>query len=113
MHIFNRNIYSYLYVHPQKHLPKIICLLFLTIITLIIFSNIVYATENSINKQDILEAQQDTLDINSFIEEADKYTEGIYDDIDMGELFSSAISGKIDNETIMKSILKKIRWGGI
>lgn len=69
----------------------------------------VYATENSISTEDILKSQQDSLNINSFIEEADKYTEEIYTDIDMGELFSSAITGDIDNETIIKSIFKAIR----
>ena len=46
--------------------------------------------------------------ISSFIEEADKYTKEVYEDIDMGELFSSAISGNIDNETILKSILNSL-----
>ncbi len=84
----------------------------IAILILIIFiPNITYATEESISTEDILESQQDSLDIDSFIEEADKYTEDIYEDIDMGELFSSAITGNVDNETIIKSILKAIRWG--
>ena len=49
------------------------------------------------------------MDIESFIEEADKYTEDVYADVDMGELFSSAITGNIDNETIFKSILNAIQ----
>lgn len=88
-----------------------------TILFLIIFimllPNIVQATQTSIDTDAILESQQDSLDINSFIEEADKYTENVYEDIDMGELFSSAITGDIDNETIIKSILKAIRWRSI
>ena len=88
-----------------------------TILLLIIFimllPNIVQATQTSIDTDAILESQQDSLDINSFIEEADKYTENVYEDIDMGELFSSAITGDIDNETIIKSILKAIRWRSI
>lgn len=55
--------------------------------------------------EDIIESQQETLGINEFIDEADKYTKDIYEDIDMGELFSSAITGKIDNKTIVQSIL--------
>ncbi len=86
----------------------------IAILILIIFiPNITYATEESISTEDILETQQDSLDIDSFIEEADKYTENVYEDIDMGELFSSAITGDIDNETIIKSILKAIRWRSI
>ena len=83
-------------------------ILFLIILILFIPNN-VHATEESISTEDILESQQDSLNINSFIEEADKYTEEIYTDIDMGELFSSAITGDIDNETIIKSIFKAIR----
>ncbi len=87
-------------------------ILFLIIIIMLL-PNIVQATQTSIDTDAILESQQDSLDINSFIEEADKYTENVYEDIDMGELFSSAITGDIDNETIIKSILKAIRWRSI
>lgn len=66
-------------------------ILFLIILILII-PNIVYGSEETISEEDILQAQQESLDINSFINEADKYTENVYEDIDLGELFSSAIS---------------------
>lgn len=103
MHIFNMNTCPFLSFLSQKHLSLIVLIL------LLIIPNMVYATENSISTEDILKSQQDSLNINSFIEEADKYTEEIYTDIDMGELFSSAITGDIDNETIIKSIFKAIR----
>ena len=48
----------------------------------------------------------------SFIQEADKYTQDVYEDLDMGELFTSAISGNIDNETIINSIIRAIRRRG-
>lgn len=79
------------------------------IILLLFIPSFTYASDESISTEDILESQQDSLNINSFIEEADKYTGEIYEDIDMGELFSSAISGNIDNETIIKSIIKAVR----
>lgn len=82
---------------------------FLIIIILCAFPKMVYGTNETINTDDVLASQQDALGINSFIEEADKYTSDVYEDIDMGELFSSAISGNINNETIVKSILKAIR----
>ena len=80
------------------------------IILIILFftPNIVYGTEESVSEDEILETQQENLNINSFIKEADKYTEDVYKDIDIGELFSSAITGKIDNETIFKSILNAV-----
>lgn len=86
-------------------MKKIIILL---IMLILFIPNIVYATNETISQEDIIESQQETLGISSFIEEADKYTKEVYEDIDMGELFSSAISGNIDNETILKSILNSL-----
>ena len=85
----------------------------LIILFILILPNNVQATENTLSQEDIIESQQESLGINSFIEEADKYTGDVYEDIDMGELFSSAITGNIDNETIFKSILKALRWRSI
>ena len=78
------------------------------LIILIFLTHNTYATEESLSQEDIMQSQQEDLDINSFIDEADKYTDDIYEDIDMGELFSSAITGSIDNESILKSIIKAI-----
>lgn len=93
-----------------------IFLLLIIAITLIIPSN-VQATEgnitSNINTENIIESQKEMLNINSFIEEADKYTKDVYEDLDMGELFSSAITGNIDNGGILKSILKLVRWRSI
>lgn len=86
-------------------MKKIIIILVLLIIFI---PNIVYATNETISEEDIIKSQQETLGISSFIDEADKYTKDVYEDIDMGELFSSAISGNIDNETIIKSILNRL-----
>lgn len=80
----------------------------IVLIILFFTPNIVYGTEESVSEDEILETQQENLNINSFIKEADKYTEDVYKDIDIGELFSSAITGKIDNETIFKSILNAV-----
>ena len=86
-------------------MKKIIIVL---IILLIFIPNVVHATNETVIEENIIESQQETLGINSFIDEADKYTKNIYKDIDMGELFSSAITGNIDNETIIKSILNNL-----
>ena len=83
--------------------------IFNIVILMILIPNVVYASEEVSSTEDIMKSQQDSLDINSFIEEADKYTEKVYADIDMRELFSSAITGNIDNETIIKSIVHAIR----
>lgn len=66
-------------------------ILFLSILILFI-PNIVYASEETLSEEEIMQSQQESLGINSFIEEAGKYTENVYEDIDIGELFSSAIT---------------------
>lgn len=68
-------------------------ILFLIILILFI-PNIVYASGEVLSEDEIMQSQQESLGINSFIEEADKYTENVYEDIDIGELFSSAITRK-------------------
>lgn len=79
---------------------------FLFILSLFCNNQMVYATEEEISQDDILESQQDSLNISSFIEEAQKYTEETFEDLDMSEIFSSAITGNIDNETILKTIVE-------
>lgn len=67
------------------------------IINLIISGNC-YATN------DLLQEQVDDLDIYGVIEESNKYTEEVYEDIDMKDILNSAISGNIDNNLILKAI---------
>ena len=69
-------------------------LLILILLLFLLIPNNVQASDTALSEEAILESQQESLDIKSFIEEADKYTEDVYEDIDMGELFSSAITRK-------------------
>lgn len=55
--------------------------------------------------QDILEAQQESLNIKGFITQANQYTKDVFEDMDFGEFLSSAISGKVNNKSIINSIL--------
>lgn len=91
-------------------MKKIIIILLLLIIFI---PNIVYAQNETVSQESIIQSQQETLGINSFIKEADKYTKDVYKDIDIGELFSSAISGNIDNKSIISSITNLVRWRSI
>lgn len=86
---------------------KRIFLIIEIIVTLLIFiPNISYAEEDTtVNAEAILESQQDSLDISSFLEEAERYTGSIYEEIDINELFTSALTGKINNEKIFKSVI--------
>ena len=77
-------------------MKKIIMILELLVVILFLFPNITYAEDGQeLSTEAILESQQDSLNISSFLKEAQKYTSSVYDDINMGELFTSALTGKI------------------
>lgn len=76
------------------------------IVFLAILTTCSFATETT--SEDILNSQQEELNISSFIKEAQKYTENNFEEIKINELFTSAITGKIDNSTIIKSIISII-----
>lgn len=78
----------------------------LLLLIIICISTISLAQTETIEQSEILESQQKTLNISSFIEEAKKYSSNVYKDIDFNELFNSAITGNINNKTIINNILK-------
>lgn len=57
------------------------------------------------SEEEILESQKNSLNISSFIKEADKYTEEAFPELDINELLNSAIQGKTDTSTIYKAAL--------
>lgn len=89
-------------------MKKVVKFIFLILIFVFILPTICLASETDTSQEEILESQQDSLNISSFLEEAQKYTEDTFEDIDIGELFTSAITGNIDNTTIVKSIVSLI-----
>lgn len=95
----------------RKHKKKLILFNTIFIAVFLVMTNKAIATENlenTISEDEIIKAQQENLNIDDFIQEADVYTENVYEDIDIGELFSSAITGNIDNENIFKSIINSV-----
>lgn len=78
----------------------------LLLLIIICIPTISLAQTETIEQSEILESQQKTLNIASFIEEAKKYSSNVYKDIDFNELFNSAITGNINNKTIINDILK-------
>ena len=78
----------------------------LLLLIIICIPTISLAQTETIEQSEILESQQKTLNISSFIEEAKKYSSNVYKDIDFNELFNSAITGNINNKTIINDILK-------
>ena len=63
-------------------------ILFLLII--IFIPTISIAQSEVLNKQEILQSQQSSLNISSFIQEAQEYSSNVYKDINFNELFSSS-----------------------
>ena len=78
----------------------------LLLLIIICIPTISLAQTETIEQSEILESQQKTLNISSFIEEAKKYSSNVYKDIDFNELFNSAITWNINNKTIINDILK-------
>lgn len=64
------------------------------------FCFISYASE-----EEILQEQKDSLNIGSFMEEADKYSAEAFPELDINELLNSAIKGEVDTGIIYKAIL--------
>ena len=103
------------------HMKKLICFIVIILLVITILPNDIYASEISekinihnndststkedVSEDAILQSQQDNLNIDDFLKEADEYTKDVYQDLDISELFTSAISGDIDNENILKNIM--------
>lgn len=68
---------------------------------ILLFSSICKAT----SEEEIIDAQKDELKISSFIQEAEKYTEEVFPDINVNNLFSEAIQGKINDNRLFGNII--------
>lgn len=74
----------------------------ITIFILIFIPN--YSIASEITSEDILQTQQEELNISSFIKEAQTYTQNAIENINISNIFASAVTGNIDNSTILKVI---------
>lgn len=83
-------------------MKKISIILFLIIILLTYPSNS-FSTDT--DKTDIISSQKESVDIGKFINEAEKYTKEVFKDTDIEGLLNTAISGNIDNQSLVKNIL--------
>lgn len=54
---------------------------------------------------EILTSQQEELNISQFMKETKKYTEEVLTDIDINDIFNSALTGNIDNKNLLSKIL--------
>lgn len=78
---------------------KKIIQMIIIIVLLIVFSTTAYASEAS-----IIEEQKTLLNISGFIEEAKKYTEEVFPDLDLPDFLEMAIKGEVNNKTIISSV---------
>lgn len=78
----------------------------IVICSLIIFFINCFYTSNATNNMEIIESQKDTLNISSFIKEANDYTKDVFSDMEVGEILNSAITGQVENEKIIRNIWK-------
>ena len=91
-------------------MKKIFLIIGFILIWFALIPNSVYAdntTETTMDTDAILQSQQDSLNISSFLKEADKYTDSVFEDININELFTSALTGKIDNGKLFKGTQQK------
>ena len=76
-------------------------IIFLLIIFIMI-TNFVCAEE----VDSIMKNQEESLGITDFIQESNKYTTDEFSDINLNEIFNSALSGNVDNKKIFRNIFR-------
>ena len=59
-------------------------------------------------QESVLSSQTDALGISTFLSDSEKYTKDTYGDINLTEIFTNSLSGKIDNSTIMNVLFALI-----
>lgn len=57
------------------------------------------------SQEEILQSQSETLNIKDFVSKANEYTKETFEGVDASTLLNDAISGKIDNQTLISKIL--------
>ena len=55
-------------------------------------------------QENIISSQADALGIKTFLEDSEKYTKDTFEDIDINELFTASISGKLDSSMILNIV---------
>lgn len=70
------------------------------ILLLILIPNVSIATE------DIVEEQLESLNLGTFITESEKYTKEAFPDLNVQELITQSITGKVNNSVFYKAVIK-------
>ena len=79
----------------------------LYVFILIFFSSfcVVQAETNETSNDNILNSQEKELGISDFIRSSKEYTKDSFDGIDIGDVFKSAITGRVGNINLFNNIL--------
>ena len=75
-------------------------LIYLILIFLLFTKNVVYAETN-----EILKSQAENFGISDFVKEAENYTGDFFENTDISEIFSNAVTGNVDNSSMWKKIV--------
>ena len=81
-----------------------ILMLTLMFLALVPINSMANEPEDEVNQEEILNMQQESLNISGFLKETQKYTQDTFEDIDLNDLLTHAITGNIDNKTFLKAI---------
>ena len=74
----------------------------LTLIILLL-TNISYAED--VDTEEVINSQKESFGISDFLNESKKYSGSFFDDMDINEILNNAISGNVNNSTILNKIL--------
>jgi stage III sporulation protein AE len=76
-------------------------IIILTLLFIAVIANLTYAQTST---DEIIDEQESSFGISSFIAEAEKYSGDFFEDVSISKMLNDAISGEIDNSTIYKKI---------
>lgn len=89
-------------------MKKILIIFIVAIFMYIPNSNAIQEAETELTSTDIIESQMEDLNLGDFVNKSKEYAGEFMEDVDVGDLLQSAISGKLDNETFFKKALSML-----
>ena len=89
-------------------MKKILIIFIVAIFMYIPNSNAMQEAETELTSTDIIESQMEDLNLGDFVNKSKEYAGEFMEDVDVGDLLQSAISGKVDNETFFKKVLNML-----
>lgn len=87
----------------MKKLKRIVCMM--TLCFMITLGGVDAIEQEASNTEQILQEQQEQLGVSDFIELSEKYTENNLKDVNIKEIFASAMTGKVGNTHLWNNLL--------